>query len=174
MNAITGVRVYTNSTLLGNTKLLSKEVVQACKQKFAVFDINQCGITDIFYFPGSNYLYFSNFPICKQKKVILNRYKWVHIHMHICMHVCTTKTKVTEERVNIHIYHILNYRQLKSKLATSYYSNSLNQNLMSYVMLVYIPIISVPRPISYNVIIDIFNKDVVTLELSWKYVKINQ
>ena len=62
-NAITGVRVYTNSTLLGNTKLLSKEVVQACKQKFAVFDINQHGITGIFYFPDCNYLYLSNFSI---------------------------------------------------------------------------------------------------------------
>lgn len=30
-------------------------------------------------------------------------------------------------------------------------------------MLVYIPIISVPRPISYNAIIDIINKDVVIL-----------
>ena len=34
---------------------------------------------------------------------------------------------------------------------------------MSYVVLVYIPIISVPRPISYNAITDTINKDVVAL-----------
>ena len=88
---------------------------------------------------------------------------YTQVHVCVCVYASTTKTKVTEEWVNSHIYHILIYRQLKSKLATSYYFNFLNQNLMSYVMLVYIPIISVPRPISYNAITDIINKDVVTL-----------
>ena len=88
---------------------------------------------------------------------------YTHVHVYVCVYASTTKTKVTEEWVNSHIYHILNYRQLKSKLATSYYFNFLNQNLMSYVVLVYIPIISVPRPISYNAITDTINKDVVAL-----------
>lgn len=87
---------------------------------------------------------------------------YTHAHVYVCVYASTTKTKVTKnELIVTHLPYL--ELQTKLKLATSYYSNFLNQNLMSYVMLVYIPIISVPRPISYNAIIDIINKDVVIL-----------